>query len=1060
MVVRGFVVAGLTLVLATEASASAPIDFNRDVRPVLAENCFACHGQDGDSREADLRLDLRDSAIESGAIEPGDPDASELVARIVTDDADIVMPPPDSHKSLTPDEREMLVRWVAEGAEYAKHWAFVPPVKKQPPAISIDDPWQKNPIDAFVLDRLREQGLAPAPPADSRSLFRRLSFDITGLPPSIQDTSDFVEDFAKRDDAAVSDAIDRLMQKQGWGEHRARYWLDAARYADTHGMHRDNYREIWPYRDWVIRSFNANQPFDQFTIEQLAGDLLLSPTIDQLTATGFQRCSMTTNEGGTIADENMAAYASDRVQTFGWVYLGLTTNCAQCHDHKFDPISAKDYYALAAYFRNTTQPAMDTDQKDGGGPFVAIPSAEDIPRWEVIDAELETASEQRQTRQSASTDEFVKWESTLTPQSFRDNVAADPIVQLPLHDEAEENQRESFAKLKWTADDRFGTAAQFKAKQNVSLGSLGDFAIDQPFSVATWFRSDNPHSGGAGLVAKMDLENHYRGWDVFLAGGKMAMHLIDRWPDAAIKVTTKDRVVEKDRWHHVCITYDGSATAAGIQIYMDGKKQLTTVDMETIAPEGKKSDDSDSEKAAVNIQTETPLRVGQRSTGDVHNGSIRDVYLFDRELSSEQAEDLGISDQLATIISIAKGDRSEKQQAMLQEHFLNRHDAEFNRLSALIADLEAERQSIRDRSPISLVQAERSGQPAMANILMRGDYTMIGDQVAAAPPESLHPIADDAPQNRLGLAMWTVDPTNPLTPRVTVNRFWQEIFGSGIVTTTEDFGVMGSPPSHPELLDWLAIDFVENGWDVKRFFKQILMSATYRQAAVTTDEKREKDRDNFLLSRGPRFRMDAEVIRDSALAASGLLSRKMFGPGTRPYQPDNLWNMVGLGGSNTRDYQVDEGAELYRRSIYTFWKRMSPPPGLEAFNAPNREVCTVRRERTNTPLQALVTLNAPEYIEAARNLAQNSLSQTVDSNETIERIALTVLSRALRPDETLVVMANHAAYVEHFSANPNDAKRLIAVGDSVADASISSTTLAAWTMTCNEILNLDETLNK
>ncbi|MGB7327419.1 MAG: DUF1553 domain-containing protein, partial [Rubripirellula sp.] len=547
-----------------------------------------------------------------------------------------------------------------------------------------------------------------------------------------------------------------------------------------------------------------------------------------------------------------------------------------------------------------------------------------------------------------------------------------------------------------------------------------------------------------------DIENKYRGWDVFLAGGKLAMHLVDRWPEEAIKVTTKERVVEKNRWHHVCITYDGSATAAGIKIYVDGQPQRTTVDNETIAPKNSTAD----------IRSETPLRVGQRSTADIHTGSIRDVYILDRELSSEQADDLRINDQLASIIVTPLADRTASEQTTLQEHFLKRHDTEFNRLSELIVDLETQQQTIRDRSPVTLVQSERPDQPAMANILMRGDYTMIGDEVTAAPPESLHPIAADAPANRLGLAQWTVDPANPLTPRVTVNRFWQQIFGAGIVTTSEDFGVMGSPPSHPELLDWLAIDFVENGWDVKRFFKQVLMSATYRQAAITTDEKREKDRDNFLLSRGPRFRMDAEMIRDSALATSGLLSRKMFGPGTRPYQPDNLWNMVGLGGSNTRDYRPDEGEELYRRSIYTFWKRMSPPPGLEAFNAPNREVCTVRRERTNTPLQALVTLNAPEYIEAARNLAQHSIQATVDADETIQRIAMAVLGRPFRHDETRIAMENHTAYLDHFLANPDDAKQLISVGDSLADPTVSPTTLAAWTMTCNEILNLDETLNK
>ncbi|MGB7326825.1 MAG: DUF1549 domain-containing protein, partial [Rubripirellula sp.] len=459
--IRCIMIATMTLAVANPSRAVESIDYNRDVRPILAENCFACHGQDSDSREADLRLDIRDLAIESGSLEPGDPDASELISRILTDDADSLMPPPDSHKSLTSDQIDTLVRWVTEGAAYAKHWAFVPPVKVTPPVVAataptkttaatateITDAWSQNPIDAFVLRRMREQGLAPAPPADANSLFRRLSFDLTGLPPAIDETADFVDDYARRGSAAVSDAIDRLMQNQGWGEHRARYWLDAARYADTHGMHRDNYREIWPYRDWVIRSFNANQPFDQFTIEQLAGDLLPSPSLDQLTATGFQRCSMTTNEGGTIADENLAVYASDRVQTFGWVYLGLTTNCAQCHDHKFDPITAKDYYSLAAYFRNTTQPAMDTDQKDGGGPFATIPNAEDRDRWNAIESKLELAQKARRARRGETAIAFAQWESSLTPDSFEHDLDSAPVVHLPLHEKLDEDHQQATGSL-------------------------------------------------------------------------------------------------------------------------------------------------------------------------------------------------------------------------------------------------------------------------------------------------------------------------------------------------------------------------------------------------------------------------------------------------------------------------------------------------------------------------------------------------------------------------------------------------------------------------------------
>ena len=1043
--------------------ADEPLQYNRDIRPILADNCLACHGLDNIGRQADLRLDVRDAAVDAGAIVPGDADASEMIARILSDDPDTVMPPPSTKKTVTAAQRDLLRRWISEGANYEKHWALIAPTL--PPVPSIENAsaehakWAKNEIDAFVLDRLLREGLTPAAEADPRVLFRRLSLDTTGLPPQPADVEAFVADYKANGDAALSQWIDRLMDSDAWGEHRGRYWLDAARYADTHGMHFDNYREMWPYRDWVIRSFNSNQPFDQFTIEQLAGDLLENPSIDQLVASGFQRCAMSTNEGGTIDEENLALYATDRVQTFGWVYLGLTTNCCQCHDHKFDPISMKDYYSLAAFFRNTTQPAKDGNVKDGRGPAIRVPMEADRARWATIDGEIAAARSARDARKAMAQEPFAQWLTSTSADAIREAIPAEGrLAYLPLTEGTGNNvvgtgdvgeiKVIGNGNLEWREDGKLGPAIQLKSGSTLEAGALGDFALDQPFSHSEWIRTSNPGQH-ASPIARMDEKNKHRGWDLFIMGGRLAMHLIESWPENAIKVSTTGNVISKDTWHHVCVTWDGSGKPEGVTIYVDGKRQPTRIDTNTI-------------QANADIHTDTPFRIGQRSDASVfEGGSVQDLHLFNRALNADEVERLRSYELLARSLDVKPDQRTEQQQAALLDFYLNHHDSEFPKLAAAVSELEGVKAAIEARSPITLVQAERKDRPAMANILMRGQYDNVGDEVAAAPPAALHPFADDAPKNRLGLAQWVVDPANPLTARVTVNRFWQEVFGHGIVTTAEDFGVMGSPPTHPELLDWLAADFVANNWDVKRLFKQILMSATYRQATTFTAEKLAKDRDNHLYSRGPRFRMDAEMVRDLALSVSELRSPKMFGPGVRPYQPTDIWSMVGLPGGDTRNYKQDTGENLYRRSLYSFWKRMAPPPSLEAFNAPSREVCTVRRERTNTPLQALVTLNDPQFVEAARKLAEVAVKENGNDNvRTMNAVATRVLSRPFSSDEMSIALATHADLAKHYADHPDDAKALLAFGESAVDASLDPATLAAWTMTCNGILNLDEALTK
>ncbi len=1046
--------------LAHCAFANDSLEYNRDILPILAENCFACHGADSSAREADLRLDLREAAIELSAIVPDHPEESELVARVMTDDPDLLMPPPASKKQLTDEQIEILERWIAAGAEYQQHWSFIASTKPEPPTVP-NEAWGKNAIDRFVLAQLKAHGLSPAEEADPRTLFRRLHLDITGLPPNPCDLDAFVSDYEMRSERALSDWIDQLMQSPSWGEHRARYWLDAARYGDTHGLHFDNYREMWPYRDWVIRAFNANQPFDEFIVEQIAGDLLDEPTDDQLIATGFQRCNMTTNEGGTIDEENLANYAVDRVQTFGWVFLGLTTNCSQCHDHKFDPFTMKDFYSLAAYFRNTKQGPKDGNVKDGRGPALVVPSTEDRTRWNALPAEIDSAKAARDQHKLLAREESRQWAASITQESLLRAVPTENlIVHMPL-DEGQgsicsaelpkENAKlrvQAAGELQWRDTGAGRHAPVIHSGSTFELGELGDFERDQAFSYGAWVRpADSTMSGS--ILARMDEQAKHRGWDLWQNGNTYSVHLVDSWPENSIKVSTKSQVVLPGQWQHVFATYDGSGKPDGIHFYVDGKEQAVQVDMNTL-------------QADASLHTQTPLRIGQRSQGAVLEGAaIQDVRIYGRALSA--AEVLSITDnRTLQLIAFTQADqRTGEQEEAIFAYYLATQDQEYARLDATVTALESELESIRERSPVTHIQQEKMDSLPMAHILIRGEYDRKGEEVGAATPIALHPFPKDAPNNRLGLAQWIVAPANPLTARVTVNRFWQEVFGQGIVTTTEDFGVMGAPPSHPELLDWLAVDFQESHWDVRRFFKLMLMSATYRQAATVTPKKNQLDRDNRLLSRGPRFRMDAEMVRDYALAVSGLLSNKMYGPSVKPYQPEGIWDMVGLPEGNTRNYVPSQGEDLYRRTLYTFWKRMAPPPDLEAFNAPSREVCTVRRERTNTPLQALVTLNDPQYVEAARHLATLALEEAYPrDSQTLDHIAQRVVGRNLLAKEQDVLMADKEVFLAYYQSHPADAAALISVGESKPNQSLDPCGLATWTMVCNQVMNLDEVLNK
>lgn len=1035
---------------ARDGRAEQPLQYNRDVRPILADKCFQCHGPDSAAREADLRLDQRDAAVDAAAIVPGEPDESEVIARVESDDPDLVMPPAALHKALTEAEKATLRTWIAQGAEYQPHWSFIPP--QRPPLPQVDQQqWVRNPIDTFVLARLEAENLSPAPETDRATWARRVSLDLTGLPPA----PDLVEQFAQDNSPdAYEKLVDRLLASPSWGEHRARYWLDYARYADTHGIHFDNYREMWSYRDWIIQAFNANMPFDQFTIENLAGDLLPNATLDQQIGSGFNRCNMTTNEGGIIDEEYLVLYARDRTETTAGVWMGLTANCAVCHDHKFDPLTQREFYELAAFFNNTTQGARDGNVHNTP-PIVPVPRADDRPRWNQLEQELPTARARSAERRELASGDFDRWLATAGPESIMNQV---PAEGLHLHAPLQEGSgQESTVLLEstsravpltgattWTKASGANSALQIVESGVLELADAGDFSASTAFSCGAWIKLPAQDTSGA-IVARMDDQHDYRGWDLWVEQRRIGSHLIHRWSDDALKVVATQQV-PADTWTHVLVTYDGSRAAGGIHIYYDGKPQEKSTAADSLEQD---------------IHTDVPLKIGQRNTAQTLVGlALHDVRIYRRALTPLEAQSVAHAARLAGYLAQPAADRGEAARSELFDWYLRTLDPQYPDLLADVQRLANEQETLRARGTIAHVMQERP-EPAKAHVLFRGEYDQRRDEVTPDTPDVLPPFPEGLPRNRLGLAQWLMLPEHPLTARVTVNRFWQEVFGTGLVKTTGDFGVSGELPEHAQLLDWLAVDFRESGWDVQRLFRQIVLSATYRQAAVTTPEKRERDPDNRLLSRGPRFRMEAEMVRDYALAASGLLVSKIGGPSVKPYQPPGVWEAIAMNVSNTRSYQVDQGENLYRRSMYTFWKRMAPPASMEIFNAPTREFCVVRRDRTNTPLQALVTLNDPQFVEAARHLAQRALTEFEgDQQQRFDWLGRQLIARRWHAHELPILTQVLAGLRDHYTTHPDDVASLLAVGESSAAPALDPCELAAWTMLVNAVMNKDEVLCK
>jgi mono/diheme cytochrome c family protein len=1076
------------------------LDFNQDVQPILASNCFACHGPDPEMRKANLRLDLEESAFKKrpgkpDAIVPGRPEASELIRRIESKDPHYLMPQSAQNeaKPMKPEEIAILKQWVAEGAHYRPHWAFEKPVRAAVPQVQAAG-WEKNPIDAFILRRLAREGLHPSPEADRHTLIRRLTLDLTGLLPAPEEVNHFVQDSSSQ---AYEHLVDRLLASPAFGEQRARYWLDYARYADTYGLHFDNSRYIWAYRDYLIKAFNANKPFDQFAKEQIAGDLLPPRNLDQIIASGYVRSGVSSNEGGTIPEELRVNIARERTEAYGAAFLGLTVGCAVCHDHKYDPTTQKDFYQLSAFFNNINEQPFNGD-KPNWAPVVRIPKPQNL---EAYNRTLEKRAELQQQLDASRMQhqELIQhWLSS--KQNPAQPVSTDKLqLRLRLDEGGGEVLKNSAPnatpksfpigkfKPQWGETTWLWPDFRMDTSTRVDLGQIGDFEWDQPFSSGGWFMlrsapnfTSSKVSGA--LISKMDATQHYRGWVLAADDGIISVELADQAPKEqpapdkpkkdkagkevkkveapkvvipkdttpmrAIKVSSVKPLPTNGQWDHLFFTYDGSGKAAGVKLYVNGAPVATKTISDTLA---RKS-----------MRTGAPLQLGRKSPDEqpARDTRYQDIRLYARSLTTEEAKRLPFEDYVAEITSRPASEWNRDQWHAVTEFYFANVDESAKAVESQIQQLDAELDKLSAEGEVSLV-AEEKPSVAYADILTRGIYTARKERVEANTPHFLPPLPAGMPHNRLALADWTVSPENPLTARVTVNRMWNELFGAGLVETTEDFGIMGQRPSHPELLDWLAVEFRESGWDMKHMYKLMVMSAAYRQSAKSTPDQLARDPRNLLLAHGPRFRMDAEMLRDIALQSSGLLVNKIGGPSVKPYQPDNVWESVGYPTSDTTKYKQDHGDALYRRSLYTYWKRMAMPPNMDAFDAPTRDTACTRRQRTDTPLQALVTMNDPQWVEASRALAERLIRQGGKQPEQrIQYLSELVLSHDSSPQMASVLQQSLNQMEQHYATDPAAAHDLVAVGEKPRDAAIPAPELAAWTMVVSEVLNLDESLNK
>lgn len=1036
------VYSGCTVCRCTSASDS--VEFNRDIRPILSQACIRCHGPDTNRNQAGLRLDRpADVFVERDGkrmLVAGKTSESELYRRIASSDPDQHMPPVDSGLSLTAGQIDLIRQWIEQGAHWQEHWSFIPPERPLMPPLS-DNEWPKNAVDHFILARLQAAGLKPSSQADRRTLIRRVSFDITGLPPTPQEVDAFLADSSS---AAWENVVDRLLRSSAYGERMALNWLDAARYADTHGYHEDYHRDMWPWRDWVIDAFNSNMSFDQFTIEQLAGDLLPDSTHDQIVATGFNRNHGVTASG--ISEEYRVEYVLDRVRTTSTVWLGLTMHCAQCHDHKYDPISQSEFYKFFAYFNSVTDKGVE-NRMGNVDPLVNVDSPGFVAKLAMLDRNIEKQEQARQQRdREVAVDVSDSWEHQLClqggvrtikqPEGLLLHYPLDAATDNQVINVAGESGNGTLMGIPVWKPGRLANALDCDGRAWVDLGDAAGFERTDSFSYGAWVF---PEGDGA-VLARMDTAQANRGWDVVITDKHVEARMTHFRPDDAIHVKTKSQL-QSAQWSHVFVTYDGSVSARGLRIYVDGRQEPVTILRDSLTG---------------TIRTGTPLNIGLRSTSDVFAGAIDDVRIYRRSLTAAEVATLADTNPAVPVLATSVEDRTKEQRQVLRQYYLTNHDAQYRRISSDLESLRRLKNEIQEEAQtLTVMVMQDMKTPRDTFVLERGVYDQHGPQVQPGTPGFLPSLPDSAEPSRLTLARWLVTPDHPLTSRVTVNRLWQMIFGTGIVKTSEDFGTQGQLPSHPKLLDWLATEFVRAGWDVRQIVKLILMSATYQQSSKISPESFGRDPGNRLLSRGPRFRLAAELIRDNALAVSGLLVQRVGGPSVKPYQPPGLWMET-----SNRGYDQDHGPNLYRRSLYSYWKRSVPLPNMFAIDAPTREICTVRRQRTNTPLMALVMMNDPTFVEAARVMAENAMISAVDPGDRISFMFNRATARQPNPLEIEVLLNVYRRQHGVYDRNSDAAVNLLTVGESKRNQNLDAGEHAAMTTIGSIILNMDETITK
>ena len=996
-------------------AASEPINYQEDVRQILSDKCFKCHGPDGQARQADLRLDDREAALH--VLSPDAPEESELLVRILSDDPDYKMPPPESKMELTAAEIETLQQWIAEQAPYQRHWSFQSLRPVEVP--KVEDAKFDSPIDAFVQARLKSDNMTIAPEASRERLVRRLSFDLTGLPPTLEEMNRFLAD---EEQGAYERLVDYFLDKQEYGERMASDWLDVARYSDTYGYQVDRDRYVWPWRDWVIQAFNDNLPYDDFITQQLAGDLLPNASDQNLLATTFNRLHPQKVEGGSVPEEFRVEYVADRNHTFGTAFLGLTLECARCHDHKYDPISQREYYQFFAFF-NTIDEAGLYSYFTSSIPTPTLLLSDDAKRQAIATAKQEVEEAEQAVRQIRQERE----------EAFQDWWASQPqageIQGQVEHRSFDDKQ----GGANQSVEGRFGNAVQLSGDDGIGL-SVGNFPRFHPFTVSLWLKTPDVKERAVVFHrSRAWTDAASRGYQLLLEDGKLSVSLIHFWPGNAIRVRAKEAVVPEE-WTHVVMTYDGSSRADGLKIFVDGSLAPSDVVRDNLYKNitGGGGDN---------------ITIGQRFRDrGFTGGSVDEFRVFNRELTPIEVRQLFDPEAVQGLIASPSDDLDDEQQGWVLDYYLTTADETYqNSLKTLQAAREKHCKLVDGVQEIMVMR--EMATPRETFRLERGAYDSPAESVEAGTPEALLPFPEDQPRNRLGLARWLTDPRHPLTSRVAVNRVWQQLFGQGLVRTPEDFGSQGASPTHQDLLDWLSYEFIDSGWDLKQLIKQIVMSATYRQSSVVSDEIRSHDPQNLLLARAPSYRWPAEMIRDNALAVSGLLDRKLGGAPVRPYE-------VAV---SFKPMKRDEGAGLYRRSLYTFWKRTAPAPMMMTLDAAKREVCVVKRERTASPLQALVLLNSPQFVEAARVLAQRLLVEYGDQPQVIvDRAFRELTSREITDHERRVLLDLWTQQREYFQSKPDLAGKFLETGDAPIDDALDRPLLAACATVMSTILNYDE----